>query len=220
MTEFLFPPSTPSLPVLGEKARFPIRRVWCVGSNYRKPGKDYAERESPYFFSKQPDMCAAREVPHGGKGELRFEVELVVAMGRTGSNIGESAAGDFIFGHAVGLDMTRRDLLLPAQEKGKPWEIGKSFDASAPVGAVTPGAALSRMARIGLSQNGVVRQDSSIDQMIWTIPEIIARLSRLVILAPGDLIFTGTPAGHGPCLPGDRVEAAIQGLEPLRVLVT
>jgi fumarylpyruvate hydrolase len=211
MTAFLFPPATPSLAVTGLAARFAVRRIWCVGSNYRKPDRDYSRREPPYFFSKQPDMLVADggAVRHPGSGELRFEVELVVAIGKDGA----------IFGHATGLDMTRRDLLLAAQESGKPWEIGKSFEDSAPVGAITPAARPLQNGAIRLAQNGALRQNSDIDQMIWNIPEIISRLSGLVTLAAGDLIFTGTPSGHGPCRPGDHIEAVVEGLTPVRVTV-
>ncbi len=219
MTKFLFAPSQPSLAVAGHDARFPVRRIWCVGSNYRKPDKDYTNREPPYFFSKQPDMAVAQIVPHPGAGELRFEVELVVAIGREGKNVAEADADGMIFGHASGLDMTRRDLLLTAQGAGKPWEIGKSFEGAAPVGIITPADRALRQAPIRAWQNGVLRQDSDIGQMIWNVPEIIARLSSLVTLAPGDLIFTGTPTGHGPCAPGDRIEAQIGGLLPVQVTI-
>ena len=217
----LFDLVPPAIDIIGSSVRFPVRRVWCVGSNYRKPGKDYSERPPPHFFSKQPDMVVARggRLPHPGAGELRFEVELVVAIGRQGRDVTPAEAPDLIFGHAVGLDMTRRDILLSAQHAGLPWEMGKSFDASAPVGSITPSKGLLRQAAIRLWQNGELRQDSDIDQMIWTIPEILARLSTLVTLAPGDLIFTGTPSGHGPCLTGDRIEAGIAGLEKLAVTI-
>lgn len=211
MTGFVFPHSVPSLPVVGRAERYAVRRIWCVGSNYRKPGVDYTNRAPAYFFSKQPDML----VQDGGQmrfpaqaGELRFEVELVVAMGQGG-----------IFGHAVGLDMTIRDLLLAAQASNKPWEIGKSFEDGAACGAITPGTAPMMAAAMRLTQNGETRQDSNIDQMIWNVPEAIEALSRQVTLGPGDLIFTGTPTGHGPCRPGDRIAADIAGLSPLSVTI-
>jgi fumarylpyruvate hydrolase len=170
MTGFVFAPAIPSLPVAGRAECYAVRRIWCVGSNYRKPGVDYANRAPAYFFSKQPDML----VPDGGAvrypalaGELRFEVELVVAMGPDG-----------IFGHAVGLDMTIRDLLLTAQAANKPWEVGKSFEESAPCGMITPGADPMLTATMRLTRNGEIRQDSDIAQMIWNVPEIIAALSR------------------------------------------
>jgi len=219
VTNFLFEPSRPSLAVAGHEARFPVRRIWCVGSNYRKPDKDYGNREPPYFFSKQPDMAVAQSVQHPGAGELRFEVELVIAIGREGRDVSEADADAMIFGHAAGLDMTRRDLLLAAQGSGKPWEIGKSFEGAAPVGHITPASVALCQGTIRARQNGQLRQDSDLAQMVWNVPEIIARLSALVTLAPGDLIFTGTPGGHGPCLPGDQIEAEIQGLAPLRVTI-
>lgn len=211
MTGFVFPHAVPSLPIVGRSERYAVRRIWCVGSNYCKPGVDYTNRTPAIFFSKQPDML----VPDGGvlrypaaARELRYEVELVVAMGPDG-----------IFGHAVGMDMTIRDLLLTAQQTGKPWEIGKSFDGSAPCGAVTPGSAPLLSAAMRLIHNGETRQNADIDQMIWTVPEILTALSRQVTLGAGDLIYTGTPTGHGPCLPGDRVTAEIDGLEPLSITI-
>jgi fumarylpyruvate hydrolase len=219
--EYLFNVPRPAIPVVGQAGFFPVRRIWCVGSNYRKPGKDYSRREEPYFFSKQPDMSVAPDhaISHPCGGELRFEAELVVAIGAQGRNVSEADADALVFGHAVGLDMTRRDLLLTAQGAGKPWEIGKSFDGAAPVGAITPARRALRHAAIRARQNDALRQDSDIDQMIWTVPEIIAHLSMLVTLAPGDLVFTGTPSGHGPCLPGDRIAADIAGLTPIAVQI-
>jgi len=158
-------------------------------------------------------------MPHPGSGELRFEVELVVAIGSSGAHIPEREAESLIYGYATGMDMTRRDLLVAAEKTGKPWEIGKSFDGSAPVGEITPSMRLAPAAAIQLWQNGTLRQNSTIDRLIWTVPEIICRLSALVALAPGDLIFTGTPSGHGPCQAGDRLEARIDGLAAVRLTI-
>jgi fumarylpyruvate hydrolase len=222
MPRHVFDLTTPSLPLVGRAEHFPVRRIWCVGSNYRKPGRDYATREPPYFFSKQPDMIVpdGGTVPHPGSGELRFEVELVIAIGARGKDIAENDASRLIFGYATGLDMTRRDLLLAAQEASKPWEIGKAFEASAPVGAITPSHRILTRASIRLTQNGALRQDSDVDQLIWSVPEIVARLSGLVTLDAGDLIFTGTPGGHGPCITGDSIEGTVDGLEPIRIAIT
>jgi fumarylpyruvate hydrolase len=220
MSNFVFDFERPWLGIAGRTSRFPIRRVWCIGSNYRKPDRDYTTREAPYFFSKQPDMAVAKNIPHSSIGELRFEAELVVAIGKRGERVSETDAESLIFGYATGLDMTRRDMLLAAQESGKPWEVGKSFEASAPVGEVSPASKLAPSATIQLWQNGELRQDSNISQLIWTVPEIISRLSEKVVLEPGDLIFTGTPLGHGPCVAGDRIEAKVEGLTPIRVVIS
>jgi fumarylpyruvate hydrolase len=224
MSGFVFPLSQPWIGIAGSADRFPVRRVWCVGRNYlghvRELGND--EREPPLFFSKQPDML----VPGGGAihypsltKNYHYEVELVVALKAGGENIHATDADALIFGHAVGLDMTRRDLQKQMQEKGRPWEIAKSFEQSAPVGALVPGTGALPPARIRLTVNGVVKQDADTAQLIWSVPEIIAQLSRQVRLAAGDVIFTGTPEGVGPVVKGDRLEAEIEGLEPLGVTI-
>jgi len=224
MSGFVFPLSQPWIAIAGSADRFPVRRVWCVGRNYlghvRELGND--EREPPLFFSKQPDML----VPGGGAirypsltKNYHYEVELVVALKAGGENIHAADADALIFGHAVGLDMTRRDLQKQMQEKGRPWEIAKSFEQSAPIGALVPASGALPPARIRLMVNGVVKQDADTAQLIWSVPEIIAQLSRQVRLAAGDVIFTGTPEGVGPVVKGDRLEAEIEGLEPLGVTI-
>jgi len=224
MSGFVFPLNQPWIGIAGSADRFPVRRVWCVGRNYlnhvRELGND--EREPPLFFSKQPDMV----VPGGGAirypsltKNYHFEVELVVALKAGGENIPAADADALIFGHAVGLDMTRRDLQKQMQEKGRPWEIAKSFEQSAPVGALVPASGALPPARIRLTVNGQVKQDGDTAQMICSVPEIIAQLSRQVRLAAGDIIFTGTPEGVGPVVKGDRLEAEIEGLEPLGVTI-
>jgi len=224
MSGFVFPLSQPWIGIAGSADRFPVRRVWCVGRNYlghvRELGND--EREPPLFFSKQPDML----VPGGGAirypsltKNYHYEVELVVALKAGGENIPAADADALIFGHAVGLDMTRRDLQKQMQDKGRPWEIAKSFEQSAPVGALVPATGVLPPARIRLTVNGVVKQDADTAQLIWSVPEIIAQLSRQVRLAAGDVIFTGTPEGVGPVVKGDRLEAEIDGLEPLAVTI-
>jgi fumarylpyruvate hydrolase len=220
MSGFVFPLSQPWIGIAGSADRFPVRRVWCVGRNYlghvRELGND--EREPPLFFSKQPDML----VPGGGvirypslTKNYHYEVELVVALKAGGENIQAADADALIFGHAVGLDMTRRDLQKQMQEKGRPWEIAKSFEQSAPIGALVPATGALPPARIRLTVNGVIKQDADTAQLIWSVPETIAQLSRQVRLAAGDVIFTGTPEGVGPVVKGDRLEAEIEGLEPL-----
>jgi fumarylpyruvate hydrolase len=224
MGEFVFPLAQPSIGVVGSKARFPVRRVWCVGRNYlahvRELGND--ERESPLFFSKQPDML----VPGGGAirypsqtRNYHYEAELVVALKAGGENIAVADADALIFGHAVGLDMTRRDLQKQMQEKGRPWEAAKSFEQSGPVGPLTPFPGSLPPARIRLSVNGQIRQEADTTQMIWSVPEIISQLSRQVSLGAGDVIFTGTPEGVGAVVKGDRLLAEIDGLEPLAVTI-
>jgi fumarylpyruvate hydrolase len=224
MSGFVFPLNQPWIAIAGSADRFPVRRVWCVGRNYlghvRELGND--EREPPLFFSKQPDML----VPGGGAirypsltKNYHYEVELVVALKAGGENIAAADADALIFGHAVGLDMTRRDLQKQMQEKGRPWEIAKSFEQSAPIGALVPASGALPPARIRLLVNGVVKQDADTAQLIWSVPEIIAQLSRQVRLAAGDVIFTGTPEGVGPLVKGDRLEAEIEGLEPLGVTI-
>ena len=224
MNGFVFPLNQPWIGIAGSTDRFPVRRVWCVGRNYlghvRELGND--EREPPLFFSKQPDML----VPGGGvirypslTKNYHYEVELVVALKAGGENISVADADAMIFGHAVGLDMTRRDLQKQMQEKGRPWEIAKSFEQSAPVGALVPATGTLPPSRIRLSVNGVIKQDADTAQLIWSVPEIIAQLSRQVRLAAGDVIFTGTPEGVGPVVKGDRLEAEIEGLEPLAVTI-
>jgi fumarylpyruvate hydrolase len=224
MSGFVFSLTQPWIGIAGSADRFPVRRVWCVGRNYlghvRELGND--EREPPLFFSKQPDML----VPGGGAirypsltKNYHYEVELVVALKAGGENIHAADADALIFGHAVGLDMTRRDLQKQMQEKGRPWEIAKSFEQSAPIGALVPASGALPPARIRLTVNGVVKQDADTAQLIWSVPEIIAQLSRQVRLAAGDVIFTGTPEGVGPVVKGDRLEAEIEGLEPLGVTI-
>lgn len=222
--DYLFSLPQPFITIHGNDKRFPVRRVWCVGRNYAAHAKELGNdaKESPLFFSKQPDMV----VPGGGTirypsltFNYHYECELVVVLKEGGENVAVEVAPKLIFGHAVGLDMTRRDLQKQMQEKGRPWEIGKSFEQSAPVGAVTPAMGPLSAGRIRLSVNGEVKQDSDIGQMMWNEAEIISRLSQQVRLSAGDVIFTGTPEGVGPVTRGDRLLAEIAGLEPLSVTI-
>lgn len=218
------PPAPPSLAVAGSSARFPVRRIWCVGRNYaahaREMGND--EREPPFFFSKQPDML----VPGGGAiaypgltENLHYEGELVVALKDGGRDIAVEQASRLIYGYAAGLDMTRRDLQKQMQAKGKPWEIGKSFEQSAPVGTLVPSAALLTAGAIRLSVDGQVRQSADLSDMIWNVAEILSRLSQQVTLAAGDIIFTGTPEGVGAVTRGQSLKLEIDGLTPLDVTI-
>lgn len=223
MTGYLFPPlPTPALAVVGTDARFPVRRILCVGRNYaahaREMGGD-PNREAPFFFSKPADALAANgaDVPFPSATEdLHHEAELVVALGAGGADLTEAAAERAIFGWAVGVDLTRRDLQAEAKAAGRPWDAAKGFDASAPVGAITPTSTLARPSgAIRLTVDGAVRQSGELADMIWTPAEVVARASRLWRLAAGDLIFTGTPEGVGPVRRGQRIDATIDGLSPL-----
>ncbi|MES3095191.1 fumarylacetoacetate hydrolase family protein [Sphingomonas aerolata] len=215
--------TAPTIAIVGSAARFPVRRIFCVGQNYadhaREMGSD-PDRQQPFFFTKPADAV----VPGGGTlpypsmtQDLHHEVELVVALGAGGQDIDAAEATAKIFGHAVGIDLTRRDMQAAAKAAGRPWDMAKGFDRSAPIGALTPGAPPATGA-IGLTIDGEPRQSGDLSMMIWSVAEVIAALSRQVELAPGDLIFTGTPAGVGPILPGAQVRATITDLEPLEIL--
>jgi len=226
MTDYVIdPPVQPAVPIADSEALFPVRRIWCVARNYaehtREMGGDPG-REPPFFFAKPGDAV----VPGGGDlpmppGTTNFhhEVELVVAIGTGGSGIAAGDALNHVYGYAVGLDMTRRDIQAEAKKDGRPWEMAKGFDRSCPIGAIHPVSRIGHPAHgeIALTVNGATRQDGDIADMIWSVPEIIAHLSALVELAPGDLIMTGTPAGVGPVHAGDVIEAACAGLGTLEV---
>ncbi|MFO7306134.1 MAG: fumarylacetoacetate hydrolase family protein [Gammaproteobacteria bacterium] len=223
---FIFTPHEPvSIEVRGTSDRFPVHRIYCVGRNYaahaREMGKD-PEREPPFFFTKPADAIVPNNatVPYPPRtNNLHHEIELVVAIGKAGRNIAVADALDYVYGYAVGNDLTRRDLQLEARDKGRPWDTGKAFDKSAPITAIVPVAQCGHISkgRIWLKVNGETRQDADVSELIWNVPEVIAELSTLFTLAPGDLIFTGTPAGVGALKVGDRVEGGIDGLD---VLVT
>lgn len=228
MVDFvLAPPTPPSLAIAGSAQRFPIRRVFCVGRNYadhaREMGSD-PDREPPFFFTKPADAVVPAEgaIPYPPQtAQLHHEVELVLALGAGGADLDAAAAPACVWGLALGLDLTRRDLQEQAKRGGRPWDMAKGFDASAPCTPLRPraGGPLPAAGAIWLDVNGQRRQTGDLAQMIWSVPEVIAHLSRLVRLAPGDLIFTGTPAGVGPLQPGDRVEAGIEGLATLRLQI-
>ena len=218
-------PAPSSVPVNGIAAVFPVRRIYCIGRNYadhaREMGVD-PNREPPFFFGKPHDAV----VPGGGDisyppatSNLHYEVELVVALAKGGRNIAVSEALGCIYGYAVGLDLTRRDLQAKAKEKGQPWDTAKGFDQSAPISPITPASVCGHpgAGTIWLSVNGLEKQRGNLSQMIWSIPEVIAHISGFVTLAPGDLIFTGTPAGVGPVVVGDRVHCGIDGLGELQI---
>jgi fumarylpyruvate hydrolase len=217
------PAKRPSIAVTGSPDRFPVRRIYCVGRNYvahvEEMGGD-VDRNPPIFFQKPSDAVVASgsTIPYPTITEnFHFEVELVLAIGKGGLNIPEESALDHVWGYAVGLDMTRRDI----QGNGKPWEIGKSFDRSFPVGDITPASEIDAKTsgRITLTVNGETKQDSDLSLLIWTLPEIIARLSEYFELQPGDIILTGTPHGVGPVVTGDKLVGTIEGLAPLEVAI-
>lgn len=218
MTSFVFaPPIQPSVGINGAQQRFPVRRILCVGRNYAAHRQEMGgdDRNPPFFFAKPADALADGGQPvayPSATYDLHHEIELVIAIGKAGVNVPAASALDLVFGYAVGVDLTRRDLQAAAKAKGEPWEAAKGFDQSAPIGEISPWKGAPPAGRIWLSVNGQIRQDSLVDQMIWTVPEIIAQASMLWGLAPGDLIFTGTPDGVGPIQTGDRLEGGIDGL--------
>jgi fumarylpyruvate hydrolase len=218
------------VPVQGSSDLFPIHRIYCVGRNYVEHAKEmgFSGREPPFFFAKPAD--AAMPVPEGETGEMPYppatrdlhhEMELVVAIGRRGANIAAADAPAYIWGYAAGLDMTRRDLQGEMKKLGRPWEVGKSFDFAAPIGPIKPvtQCGLVTAGRIQLSVNGKPRQDSDVSKLIWNVNETIEHLSKYFELAPGDLIFTGTPEGVAAVQPGDLMEGSVEGVGTIRVRV-
>ncbi|MGE4480743.1 fumarylacetoacetate hydrolase family protein [Acidocella sp.] len=228
MSIHVFPaPARIVAPVAQEAGTFPVRRLFCVGRNYaahaREMGAD-PEREPPFFFTKPADalVTSGADTPYPPMTEnLHHEIELVVAIGKGGAAIPEATALAHVYGYAVGLDLTRRDLQEEAKAMRRPWDMAKGFDASAPLGDIQPAARIGHPAkgRITLKVNGQLRQDGDLADQIWRVPEIIACLSRLVALAPGDLIFTGTPEGVGPLRRGDVLEGAIAGVGSLQTKI-
>lgn len=228
---YVMPPATvPSVAVVGSAARFAIRRIYCVGRNYEDHAVEmgHAGREPPFFFMKPADAVVPADagqtvvMPYPSlTHNLHHEVELVVAIGVGGSQIAAADAAKHIYGYAVGLDMTRRDLQADMKKQGRPWCIAKGFDASAPIGPITPAAQAGDMVQAGiqLQVNGAERQSSQISKLIWNIAETIEQLSQAWTLQAGDLIFTGTPAGVSAVVRGDSLLARVDGLESLSVRV-
>lgn len=230
MSYVIAPPPVPGVPVHARTERFPVRRIYCVGRNYAAHAIEMGGtgREAPFFFMKPGD--AVLPVAAGETGtlvypsltrDLHHEVELVVAIGRGGRDISAARALEHVWGYAVGLDMTRRDLQAEMKKAGRPWSIGKAFEGSAPIGAITPAGQVHGIdkAAIGLTVNGRPRQAGRIDQMIWNVAEVIEHLSAAWVLAPGDLVYTGTPEGVAAVVAGDVLEASIEGLDALRVRI-
>lgn len=227
MTEFVIPqPECISVEVSGSAARFPVRRIYCVGRNYaahiREMGGD--ERKPPFFFQKPTDAIvengATIAYPTLTK-DFQHEIELVLAIGKGGAAIPAESAAEHVYGLAVGIDLTRRDVQVEARKAGRPWEVGKAFDHSAPITAVTPlnGRALPVSGEVSLSVNGEVKQKGDLSELIWSCAEVIAVLSSHYELKPGDLIYTGTPAGVGPVVAGDRLVGRVDGLPDLEISI-
>jgi fumarylpyruvate hydrolase len=219
---YVFTPApTPTLPIVGSQALFPVHRIYCVGRNFAdhaiEMGHD-PNKEPPFFFQKNPDtlVLAGRDFPYPPETkDVHHEVELVVALKSGGDNIPLEQALDCVYGYAVGLDMTRRDLQGEAKKLGRPWETGKAFENSAPCGPLHPVAEVGHPTQgaVWLKVNGETRQNGDLNQMIWKVPEMISYLSRLFTLQPGDLIFAGTPAGVGAIVQGDEMVAHVEGVD-------
>jgi len=225
---FVIPPSPqPSVEIAGSDERFPVHRIYCVGRNYAKHAREMGmdpDREPPFFFSKPADAVVANgtPVPYPPRtANLHHEIELVVAIGTGGRDVPLDRALDHVYGYAVGLDLTRRDLQFAARDQGRPWDVAKGFDHSAPVSAILPAAEMGHLEQgaIWLEVNGETRQRANLSEMIWSVPEIVAELSTYYELRPGDLIFTGTPEGVGPVKRGDSLVGGIDGLETLRITI-
>jgi fumarylpyruvate hydrolase len=226
----VFPPDCYGVPVRGTAVQFPVRRIFCVARNYAAHAREMgaSAREDPFFFMKPAcAMCAVTDqavvpIAYPPRCEnLQPEVELVVAIGEQGRDLDVHDAHRPILGYAVGLDMTRRDVQAKLKEKGHPWELAKAFDQSAPLSVITPVADCGhpQSGAITLSVNGAIRQRGDIEEMIWSVPELISTLSRWFVLMPGDLVFTGTPAGVGPVQRGDLLHAQAAGVAQLRVTI-
>ncbi len=220
------PPAIAAVPVEGG-GLFPVRRIFCVGRNYAEHAREMGadpDREPPFFFAKPADalLTGDADMPYPPmSNSLHHEMELVVAIGTGGADIAEADALGHVWGYTVGLDMTRRDLQNAAKKEGKPWDMGKGFDHSAPIGTLIPAAKFPdpTKGRIALTVNGAIRQESDLSKLIWSVAETIAYLSRLVRLAPGDLIYTGTPEGVAAVVRGDVLEGMVEGVGRIRTKI-
>lgn len=223
----VFAPLAPILAPISDGRQFPVRRLFCIGRNYaahaREMGKD-PDRDPPFYFTKWAETV----VPDGTTityppmtNNFHFEAELVVAIGKSGANIPEDQAREHVFGYATGLDMTRRDLQFEARDKGRPWDSGKNVEQSAPLGLIHPVSEVGDLSsgEIRLTVNGQEKQKGDLNELIWSVEEVIACLSQAYTLQPGDLIYTGTPAGVGPVVPGDVMVVTIAGLSDLTITV-
>ncbi len=224
MVDVVVVPETPRLPVVGTTDQFPVHRIYCVGRNYADHAIEMGhnpDEEPPFFFLKPADavLLPGADFPYPPlSADVQHEVELVVALHTGGSDIAEASALAHVFGYGVGIDMTRRDLQNEAKKMGRPWEAGKAFDHSAPCSAIRPVGESGyhpQTEKISLSVNGQTRQSSDLGHLIWKVPQVIARLSSLFSLQPGDLIYTGTPAGVGAIQPGDLIHAVVENVAEL-----
>ncbi|MBO1075904.1 fumarylacetoacetate hydrolase family protein [Roseomonas marmotae] len=213
-----------TIPVKGEEGVFPVRRIWCVGRNYAEHAREMGhdpDREPPFFFSKPANAAVpGGTLPFPGQTkDLHHEVELVAAIGKGGKNIPQERALEHVYGYAIGLDMTRRDIQAEAKKLGRPWELAKGFDQSCPISEIVPASRIGHPSRgkIEVTVNGKVQQTGDLSQMIWSLPEAIAYLSRYVELLPGDLIMTGTPAGVSAVKPGDTMHGTCEGVGEVTV---
>ena len=223
----LFEPQAPTLAKTSTGDDFPVRRIFCVGRNYSEHTKEMGfdpDREPPFFFTKWAETVvpSGQVIPYPqGTSNFHFEAELVVAIGKAGRNIAREDANDHIYGYATGLDMTRRDLQLIARDKGRPWDTGKNVEQSAPIGLIHPASKVGHLTSgaITLTVNGETKQSSNIADLIWPVADVLVFLSALYRLEQGDLIYTGTPAGVGPVVAGDKMVVSIEGLTPLETEV-
>ncbi|GLK86221.1 fumarylacetoacetate hydrolase family protein [Ancylobacter defluvii] len=220
------PPGIPTLPVAGSDKLFPIHRIYCVGRNYAEHAIEMGHdpnKEPPFFFQKNPDnVITGGSFPYPDKSkDVHYELEMLVAIGKGGVNIPVESAMEHVWGYGVGLDMTRRDLQGEAKKLGRPWEVGKAFEASAPCSALVPASQIGHPTdgKVWLKVNGELRQSGDLNQMIWKVPEMISYLSGLFTLVPGDIIMSGTPAGVGAIVRGDRMEGGVDGVGTLDVTV-
>ena len=222
----------PSCLIVESKKLFPVRRIFCVGANYvahvLEMGRN-PERDPPFFFAKPPDAIVNADTilnanipypPH--TNNFHYEIEMVVTIGKTATNVEPEAAFNVIWGYGVGIDLTRRDLQKAAKDKGRPWELGKGFDKSAVISSISPVSIIGhpKEARIWLAVNEVVKQDSNIDKLIWSVPEMVSILSKTMTLEPGDIIYTGTPEGVGPIKKGDKVTGGVDGLGEISLSIS
>ena len=227
MSTYVFDIRHTVVPIAGGDRVFPVRRIYCIGRNYEKHVAEMGydvQRSKPFYFAKPADAIvlsgAAVDYPQR-TADLHHEIELVVAIGRSGRDVPADNALEHVFGYAVGIDLTRRDLQRAAKEKARPWETAKAFDQSAPISAIHRVEDIGHPAagRIWLTVNGEMRQDADLAEQIWAVPESVAELSTLFELAPGDLLFTGTPAGVGPVVRGDRLQGGIDGIDEIGITI-
>jgi fumarylpyruvate hydrolase len=231
MNYAITPWDLPSVPVAGRSERFPVRHIYCVGRNYAEHAKEMggdATKEPPFFFTKPGDAIVPVVAPEVGRvryplgtKNYQHEIELVAAIGGTGAELTPENALSIVYGYAVGLDMTRRDLQIDMREKKRPWDLGKSFAQSAPIAPIHRVADIGHPTRgaIRVAVNGTVKQQGDLSELIWDVPNTLAFLSKYYELQPGDLVYTGTPAGVGPVVAGDRLDGHIDGLTPLSIVI-